>query len=272
MNGEHLQRRAIELSVSAYQLLLLAYPREFRTEYGLHMLQVFGDRCRQRIRESGLEGILGWWLVTGIDFVSSVLEQHLRRENHMTRKTLIRIGSWALMLAAMNFIVFALIVAPAQTDIGPWPFMLLTFLTSVGTVGVLVGFEGAARPAGKPLLIAGVVASLLAYTAPLDLWSHIGDPFWIVPYASLAVLLACLAGYGLIALQRSFLPIDTAVTLLAGIWFILLLILAGFYPIWDTAPGLTAGWLILGSLITAFALARLGWVLRSRVQRPSPAA
>jgi hypothetical protein len=272
MTANRSRDRALAFSVRVYELLLLAYPREFRAQYGSHMRQVFRDRCRQRIRESGMEGMLGWWLVIGIDFVSSVLEQHLRRENYMTRKTLIRIGSWALMLAAVNFIVFSLAVSPTQTDLGPWPFMLLTFLTSVGTVGVLVGFEGAARPAGKPLLIAGVIASLLAYTAPLEFWSHMGDPYWIVPYASLAVLLACLAGYGLIALQRSFLPVDTAVTLLAGIWFIALVILAGFYPIWDTAPGLTAGWLTLGSFITAFALARLGWVLRSRAQRASPAA
>jgi len=271
MNANRSRDRALAFSVRVYELLLLAYPREFREEYGPHMRQVFGDRCRQSVRDSGMAGIFGWWLIAGIDFVTSVVEQHLRRENYMTRTTLIRIGSWSLMLAAVNFIVFSLAVSPTQTDLGPWPFMLLTFLTSVGTIGVLVGFEGAARPAGKPLLIAGVATSLLAYTAPLDLWSHIGDPFWIVPYASLAVLLACLAGYGLIALRRSFLPVDTAVALLAGIWFILLVVLAGFYPIWDTAPGLTAGWLILGSLITAFALARLGWVLRSRALRPSPA-
>jgi hypothetical protein len=272
MTPDHSRSRAVAFSVRVYEILLLAYPREFRTEYGPKMLQAFCDRCRQRIRDSGMEGMLGWWLVTGIDFVSTVLEQHLRRENYMSRRTLIRIGSWSLMLAAVAFVLaFTTLLPQAQSSLGDLFLIVATFLTSVGTIGVIYGFDGAARPAGKPMLIVGVVASLLLYTAPLNIWSHMGDPYWLIPYLGPAILLACLAGYGLIALRRSFLPTDTAIALLGGIWLLLLIIPAGFFAIWDIAPGFTQAWMILGCFITAFALGRLGWRLRLRAQDPTPA-
>jgi hypothetical protein len=258
------RNRLVTASLRLYEMLLLAYPREFREEYGSHMLQVFGDRCRQQIRDSGPEGMLGWWLVTAIDFVNSLLEQHLRRENHMTRTTLIRIGAWSLILAAVAFVVIALQALPQEVgDLFVWALTVATFLTSVGTVGVILGFGAAAQPTGTPMLIVGLVGSLLIYTAalPFMIWT---DPYWIIPFMGTGILLACLAGYGLIALRRGFLPVDTSASLAAGIWFALLLIAAAVFPLQDVPHLYIAACLVTGSLITAFALARLGWILLSR--------
>ena len=39
--------RALRFSKRIYRVLLVAYPKEFRREYGSHMVQVFRDLCRE---------------------------------------------------------------------------------------------------------------------------------------------------------------------------------------------------------------------------------
>lgn len=45
--------RALRLSMRAYRALLVAYPEEFRREYGPQMEQAFRDLCREERRKSG---------------------------------------------------------------------------------------------------------------------------------------------------------------------------------------------------------------------------
>ena len=44
-----------------YGLLLLAYPAEFRREYGAEMAHMFGDLCREELRHAGARGLAAVW-------------------------------------------------------------------------------------------------------------------------------------------------------------------------------------------------------------------
>jgi hypothetical protein len=48
-------------SARLYGLLLLAYPAEFRREYGSEMAHMFGDLCREQLRHAGARGLAAVW-------------------------------------------------------------------------------------------------------------------------------------------------------------------------------------------------------------------
>ena len=56
------------LSKRLYQLMLLAYPRDFRLDYGSEMTQVFHD-CQREIQSGGLATALQFWLRIILDVV-----------------------------------------------------------------------------------------------------------------------------------------------------------------------------------------------------------
>ena len=55
------------ISGRVYEILLLAYPKEFRREYGPQMAQVFRDLCREERRQGGAFGLAGLWVRTLLD-------------------------------------------------------------------------------------------------------------------------------------------------------------------------------------------------------------
>ena len=63
--------RAPSISERAYGVLLLAYPREFRREYGAQMAQAFEDLCREERRRGGAFGLAGLWVRTFLDLAAT---------------------------------------------------------------------------------------------------------------------------------------------------------------------------------------------------------
>jgi hypothetical protein len=59
--------RVTSIPERVYKVLLLAYPKEFRCEYGLHMAQVFRDLCQEERRRSGRIGSIKLWVRTLLD-------------------------------------------------------------------------------------------------------------------------------------------------------------------------------------------------------------
>jgi hypothetical protein len=61
------------VSERVYKALLVAYPKEFRRAYGLHMAQVFKDLCREEQRRGGVFAcqILATLQATGGDYFVS---------------------------------------------------------------------------------------------------------------------------------------------------------------------------------------------------------
>jgi signal peptidase I len=58
-----------------YAVLLYAYPRQFRLQYGGEMQQVFRDRCRYVVRTQGRLRLLRFAVHSGIDWLSTMLRE-----------------------------------------------------------------------------------------------------------------------------------------------------------------------------------------------------
>lgn len=71
VEGEWLLRS----SLLFYRVLLLAYPREFREEYGPHMEQAFQDLCQHELEEGGVWSFFGFWLRTIFDVAATAFTE-----------------------------------------------------------------------------------------------------------------------------------------------------------------------------------------------------
>ena len=90
-----------------FQLVLLAYPREFRRDFGSHMTQLFGD-CYRAEKESGRPfGVGRLWLHTLLDLVRTAPKEHLENlgkensvMNNLRRDALALLGCIAIIAVA----------------------------------------------------------------------------------------------------------------------------------------------------------------------------
>ena len=67
--------RALIFSERVYKTLLVAYPKEFRSEYGSQMAQAFGDLCREELERGGMAGLIKLWIRTILDLVTTALTE-----------------------------------------------------------------------------------------------------------------------------------------------------------------------------------------------------
>lgn len=67
--------RTRSLSERVYAVLLVAYPKGFRREYGPSMAQVFGDMCREARGRGGAPGLVRLWSRTLPDLVVSMASE-----------------------------------------------------------------------------------------------------------------------------------------------------------------------------------------------------
>jgi hypothetical protein len=63
--------RVPSVSEHVYKALLVAYPKEFRRAYVLHMTQAFEDLCREDQRRSGVFGLARLWVHTLLDLAAT---------------------------------------------------------------------------------------------------------------------------------------------------------------------------------------------------------
>lgn len=95
-----------------FELMLVAYPREFRREYGPQMAQVFRDCCRAG--DHGAAGA-GWdlWRRTLTDLLVSAAREHLdtlRKDNpamNNWQRNLIALGA-CLAIVVIAFFLLSL--------------------------------------------------------------------------------------------------------------------------------------------------------------------
>lgn len=67
--------RLLECLCRAYRVLLAAYPRTFRRQYGTEMTQLFRDCCRGILQKSGPLGLPPFLLHTGVDWLGSLVRE-----------------------------------------------------------------------------------------------------------------------------------------------------------------------------------------------------
>ena len=192
--------------LSIYSILLLAYPREFRREYGSQMVLLLLD-CQRDARTAPARRRL--WLRTLFDLVRTAPREHLnniRKEKKFMRKLrtdfvfiggcfLLIIGALLLLnygrshqvpsillfgyvLDALvftgivgNLIVFLLVILTSfrPLRIALWTFLIVSFVPAL----VITIIAGAADPnLNAPNVLIGYVVSFLFWYGLHWLWSH----------------------------------------------------------------------------------------------------
>jgi hypothetical protein len=90
-----------------FQMVLFAYPREFRYEYGKEMAQFFGDCYRAEKMNRGGLGVGGLWFRTLLDLARTAPREHLENlgkdnaiMNNLGKNALAFLGSIVLIVIA----------------------------------------------------------------------------------------------------------------------------------------------------------------------------
>ena len=100
-------------SERAYRALLLAYPEEFRREYGPQMEQAFGDLYKEARERGGRSGIARLWMLTISDLATTAGAQRItpradREEVAMYDRRLAVFGL-VLLLSPLYFVTASLL-------------------------------------------------------------------------------------------------------------------------------------------------------------------
>jgi hypothetical protein len=100
------RRRTVEISRRIYRALLVAYPREFREEYGAQLEQSFGDLCREEAGQGGLTGLAGLWVRVLRDLASAAAVERMAGREIGTN------GEVAVMERRLAWVGFVLLAPP----------------------------------------------------------------------------------------------------------------------------------------------------------------
>ena len=113
------------ISERVYETLLVAYPKEFRREYGPQMAQVFKDLYREERRRSGAFGLSRLWVSTLLDLAATAFAE---RSKAMKWRVLMPL---ALVLGLLIAFVDS---SPGWDDTG---ITAATVFTSCGVLGAI---------------------------------------------------------------------------------------------------------------------------------------
>src|SRR5215211_6857776 len=156
-----MSQRLIGASDWLYRLLLHAYPRDFRREYGSQMAQVFHDCCREAQHRSGVPGVIALWIATFIDLITTALTERIseRRRLAMSSKHLIRWSGLASMIGGVLWLVLSTGLAirwPMREYIGPLLAAVgCAFLA--GLLGLYAGYSARVGYTGKLGLVMAAI-------------------------------------------------------------------------------------------------------------------
>lgn len=213
MISQRTQLPIVAFSVRVYQALLVAYPTKFQQEYGSQMVQVFQDCCLRALRQGGTNGMLKLWAVTLFDLVQSVISEYRQKEVQMKKEMKpedVRMAGWALMAGAVIFILSIIREQPIGTILS----MMLFF---GGMLGLRSQYGEKVGSFAKNILLIGAVLGVV--TSIVGLVGARVDNLWILIYTGPAMLFACLALFGVVALYKKPLSRWNVLPLIAGIWY-----------------------------------------------------
>ncbi len=275
MSRQPLDHPIIAFSVRVYQVFLLAYPAQFRQEYGSHMLLVFRDGCLRVVRQGGTNGMLKFWGITLLDLIQSVISEHIQKETQMKQEMKpedIRRAGWALIVGAISF-VFGIFMAIMEYSDGDWSLLALLSLVFVslpllvfGVLGLRTRYGEKVGRFGKNILLAGAILGHV--TSIIGFFVMAIDPLWFVIYAGPGVLFICLTLFGVAALYTKPMPRWNGLPLIAGlsypaiiIFYIITSVIAGD---WSSSSAPNVLYILLVT-VQGGALLGLGYILKADV-------
>jgi hypothetical protein len=267
----------VAFSISLYDVLLAAYPTGFRHAYGPHMAQVFRDYCLRSYSQGGLPGMLNLWTLILLDYVKSVVEEHIQRGIHMSKSTFIRMSGWSLVLGAITLMTAWLISSRdvpeynrynalsrpidlyleyATAILLPVTFLLLL----VGMIGLYLRYRDDTNSLGKFGLIVGVLGGVISLAAAIPLFTNGPDWSWTAWMVGILLYFLGLGVFGIAAVRDKLLPRWNALPLLTGI-LIPLLFIVTIQMDWESTEYISLG----AFLLTGIGLAGLGLILKSDI-------
>ncbi len=123
-------------SKQLFRLLLLAYPREFRLEYGSEMTQVFGD-CYRDSNSRGLITLLEFWLRIVLDVIRTApLERWETLRKVETMKNVKRDAIGLVACLAISVVALLLLGYGRKHDVGSI-LMIGHALDAIVTAGII---------------------------------------------------------------------------------------------------------------------------------------
>ena len=268
----------VSFSVGVYQLLLNMYPTQFRQEYGADMLQVFRDCCLRAFHHGGKIGILKLWIITLLDFLRSVLTEHMQKEIDMSKSSFIRLSGWSLILGAVTFSLFLLgdyiennVYDPFRRfqAFSEYSFLLSVWVTpillGVGLLGLRIRYGNKTGSFGKNILLLGAISGITVNLLGALLASNT-EWGWLLLFTGNGVLLACLAIFGGIAMRVKPMQRWNSLPLLAGIWYPTFFLIAAIYILTTNRPFPNAlNQFSLITILQGIALIMLGFELQGDV-------
>jgi hypothetical protein len=219
-------------SVHLYRAMLLAYPVQFRREYGEPMLQVFRDSCRRAARQGGMNGLLRMWFWTIIDYCKTVVEETILGGVQMRRDKFVKLSGWALVVGAVFFLVGLLASSRPEYDVYNAKSLAIDrfanqvglpigavglLLISLGMVGMLVRYGSQAGAFGQFCLGFGAFFGMVSAAGALGSTMVESEAWWLMFFLGLILQNLFLALFGLVCLRRKLLPRWNGLPLLAGI-------------------------------------------------------
>jgi len=231
---------SLNLSIRLYEALINIYPTEFRQDYGVLMVQVFGDCCRRAFREAGMSGLLLLWWRTLLDTVKTAIEEHSQRGVYMAKQTFIKLSGWALILSGITLVLGGLasmrpeynvynmesLYIDQYANVVAFPFLVAGFLTlSIGLLGIFLRYGYKTSGFGRFSLGIGILFGLASITSGIFLAVADNGPWWAVFASSVAIQFLGLTFFGIETLRQCILPRWNGLPVLAGVWLPLLLII-----------------------------------------------
>ena len=212
------------------------------------------------------------WLLTLLDLMQSVLEQHLQKETFMTQSHAIKLSGWAFMLGSFGFIA----VMNESMAVSFAGLVISSILLLVGMLGLRAGYADRVGGFGRTMVVLGVLGMLLAFVSGGVLYRlqpeiQIGNArieTWYLLCAGPAIGLLGLALYGLAALRRkpmaglNWLPVAT------GVWYPAVYSFFLFYfPTHNWVYPEHYGWVVNMIIIMQFAtLCLFGFILSANTR------
>jgi hypothetical protein len=193
----------MSFSQRIFQVSLLAYPREFRREYGPHMAQLFRDCHRDEHRDHGALGVGRLWVHTFFDIARTAPAEQLdnlgRKNsimNNLRRDVLALVGAIAIIVIA-----FLLLSYGRKNEVSSILMFgsALDALVTAGIIGNLIVFLLVKFTRLNPLRIA-LWTFLVINVALLALAVVVGgrvDPQFNIGKVAIGYLVSFLIWFGL---------------------------------------------------------------------------
>jgi hypothetical protein len=174
-----MNKEATPLSERIYGFLLEFYPKEYKEEFGDEMKYLFSESCKDAYAQAGWIGIATLWGRTSIDWLTSIVNEHLedrKEEQSMASTRFVTLRNAALtgFLMVIPFVLLEAITTSGFVRSGfPLALYILLWLFAAIFVHLLAPVVQTIR-AGNIAMANSLFLVLKVVLMALIAWAWIG--------------------------------------------------------------------------------------------------